>query len=129
MMFRRRKTSQPYETVRNPLVAIPLIPAGVEAGIDDLDLVQVRREHTPRTRIGRTAVRWLGQRYARRTRLDERGSFYWKQINGRRTLHEIADRLGDQFELAPTEARQAVMLFTKMLMLRNLISLKIDAQV
>ena len=124
-MARRSKTSPSTETVRNPLAAIPLVSTGVEAGVDDLNLIQVRREHLPRTRLGRVATRFLGQRYAKRTRLDERGSFYWKQIDGRRSLHEIAEKLAGKFDLAPEESRNAVMVFTKMLMLRNLISLKV----
>jgi hypothetical protein len=48
----------------------------------------------------------------RRVRLDERGSFVWRQIDGERTVAEIARELGAEFgaEVEPADERVALLL-------------------
>ena len=59
--------------------------------------------------------------------LDQRGTWFWKQIDGRRSLLTLAGRMAREFDLSPEESRAAVVVFTKMLMLRHLIVLRTDS--
>jgi hypothetical protein len=56
--------------------------------------------------------------------LDERGSFFWSLIDGKRDLFEISERLESRFKLEESESRNAAILFVKMLMRRGFIRLK-----
>ncbi len=59
-----------------------------------------------------------------RVNLDKHGSFFWRLIDGQRTLHEIERVLREHESLQRRESREAVVLFVKMLMNRRLIWLK-----
>lgn len=60
-----------------------------------------------------------------RINLDARGSFFWRQINGQRSLREIDAVLREEFELTDEESKKATLVFTKQLMLRHLIVLDV----
>ena len=91
---------------------------------------QVRLRQAPPPKPGLRA--FLSRRFAmfpfRLVCLDERGTFYWKQIDGRRTLAEIEYRLRREYRMEPASSRDAVIIFTKMLMRRSLIALKLPHQ-
>jgi Coenzyme PQQ synthesis protein D (PqqD) len=57
--------------------------------------------------------------------LDEKGSFFWSLIDGRRSLFEIAGRFRSHFDLEDSKSREATVLFVKMLMRRGFIRLKL----
>ncbi len=70
-------------------------------------------------------ARKFGFRRAVQISLDERGSFFWAQIDGKRRLAEIERALRRQFKLNKQDSKEATILFTKMLMLRHLIHLEV----
>jgi len=109
--------------VRDPLRAIPLRPDGV-AAVQKPDGLLVSRSVI---RGGRGWLgRWFARDYAVRALLDARGRFFWEQIDGRRSLDEIAGLLERQSGLDKAAARQAIFAFTKELMRRNLVALRLD---
>ena len=57
--------------------------------------------------------------------LDERGAFFWGRIDGQRSLTVILGELQARFGLDPAVARWCIIEFTKQLMRRNLVELKI----
>lgn len=130
MRWLKRKTSAPADQAlpaRDPLAAVPLLAANVEFGTDNLGLIQLRRRLEPKGPLTRTMTRWAGLRYAARLNLDAAGSFFWRQIDGRRTLDAIAAALAAQFAWSTDQARTAVLEFTRVLMLRHLIRLQVEA--
>lgn len=133
-MFFRRKKEQvadkplaPKAPARNPFEAVPLIAPGV---VEERDakgmLVLVHRTPVP-TRYARLLGRYLGRERTSRTILDENGTFFWQQIDGKRSLGRIADAIRINLNQPEEQAREAVISFTKDLMKRNLIQLKLQA--
>jgi hypothetical protein len=59
--------------------------------------------------------------------LDPKGAEFWALVDGCRSLRTIAARLGKRWKMETSEAEDAVILFTKMLMARQLIALEIPA--
>ncbi len=78
---------------------------------------------------GRGWRAWLDKRFAmfpfRMVCLDEVGTFFWKQIDGSRTLAEIEEQVRGHARMEASQSRDAVILFTKMLMRRSLIALQL----
>ena len=87
-------------------------------------VVLVRAMPVP-LRYARLLGRFLGRERIARTLLDEHGGFFWRQIDGVRTLGQIADAVRKQMNRPEMETRAAVISFTKDLMKRNLLSLKV----
>lgn len=112
-------------TYRDPLTAIPLVTPGVEARADAANLIQLRYQLPARSRLEHFFAITLQFRPPLRINLDERGSCFWRLIDGERNLHRIAERLGATFSLPREQANQAVMLFTRELMRRGVIRLEI----
>ena len=79
------------------------------------------RGHFPRRGF---AARIFGSEKLVQTVLDDRGSFFWSLLDGRRNLLEIAGRLGTRFSLDTAASREATVLFVKMLMRRGLLRLQ-----
>jgi hypothetical protein len=77
-------------------------------------------------RYGRLLGRFLGRERIARVILDENGTFFWRQIDGIRDLGQIANAVRKQMNRPEMEARAAVISFTKDLMKRNLLSLKVS---
>ena len=113
-------------TRKDPFAACPVHAPYVEAREID-GKVQVRLQPPPSAGRG-----WWASLTFRLTMfpfrlvcLDELGTFYWKQVDGRRTLADIERRLRDHARMEPGQSRDAVVVFTKMLMRRSLIALKL----
>lgn len=87
-------------------------------------VVLVRATPVP-VRYARLLGRWLGRERIARTLLDVNGGFFWRQIDGVRTLGQIADALRQQMNRPEEETREAAIAFTQDLMKRNLIVLKV----
>ena len=114
-------------TRKDPFAACPVHAPYVEAREID-GKVQVRLQPPPSAGRGgwrASLARRLTMFPFRLVCLDELGTFYWKQVDGRRTLAEIERRLRDHARLEPGQSRDAVVVFTKMLMRRSLIALKL----
>ena len=131
-MFWRRtkksnKASQPArrKPARDPFEVVPMVAEGVRTEVGK-DGVTVLVSMTPvPMRYGRLLGRFLGRERIARVILDENGTFFWRQIDGIRTLSQIANAVRKQMNRPEMEARAAVISFTKDLMKRNLLSLKV----
>jgi hypothetical protein len=108
----------------NPFAACPVQAPFVQVE-ENQGRIQVRQTPPPRQGIRAFLARRFSMFPFRVVCLDERGTFYWKQIDGKRTLGEIEQRLRTQYRMEPGQSRDAVVLFTKMLMRRSLIALKL----
>ena len=108
----------------DPFVAIPAIAEGVQARKDSLGLLQIRAERPPKGPLARLAAR-LGLRRSVRVNLDEYGTLFWEGIDGSRSLAEIARIVCEQTKQDAAECNKAILLFTRLLMLRGLIYLAI----
>jgi len=120
--WRRKRTARPG---RDPLAAVPRVPAGVTAETLSDGLV-VSRRLSPGRGVGGRLVQWAGGKFPVRVVLDERGAFFWGRIDGRRRLAGIAGDLQERFGLETATARGCTIEFTKQLMRRNLVELKIE---
>jgi len=107
----------------DPLDATPVVPSGVEAAIGRQALAQLRRPLPEQKGLGGWVNRTLGGRQVR-VNLDERGTAFWQLIDGERTLAHIERELRRRYNLGAQESRTAVVAFTKMLMQRGLVALR-----
>ncbi len=108
----------------DPFAAIPFVGQNVEARSDSQGLIQLRMTLKPEPGVSHWLAHKLGMTRDARVNLDRRGSFFWSQIDGRRTLHDIERAMRERESLRRRESREAVVLFVKMLMSRRLIWLK-----
>ena len=127
--FSRRKRVRNLSDlgVGDPLSVVPAAEANVEARQDDCQRVQLRRMIEPKPGLYRRVARLLRYRHDVRVNLDEGGSCFWRQIDGRRDLGSIAVAVGKHLGVDDDEARKAVMAFTRALMIRRLIYLKLPS--
>jgi len=109
----------------DPLAVTPEAEPDAEARIDEKNLLQVRRRFPARGGLYGWISRKLRYRHEVRINLDERGTRFWQLMDGRRNLDAIAVALGKEFDLERSKAREAVILFTKMLMTRHLVYLRV----
>ena len=128
LMRNRRKNAEIKAAVaqlRDPLAVVPVIAEGVEAREDANGLLQIRK--TPS--CGRALTSRLSQRLGLqrhiRVNLDAHGTIFWRAIDGRRCLREIAEVVFRQTRQDPEAATEAAVLFVKMLMVRHLVYLKV----
>ena len=117
----KRKAAPPG---RDPLLAVPRVAPGATAVPSNGGMLVTRKVQL-RSLMGRLAAR-LGGRPSVRVVLDERGAFFWDRIDGQRSLAVIANELQAQFVLDAAVARWCVIEFTKQLMRRNLVELKVE---
>ncbi|OPZ28396.1 MAG: hypothetical protein BWZ02_01323 [Lentisphaerae bacterium ADurb.BinA184] len=112
---------------RNPFDAVPLVAPGVSirAGGEAGSAFLRAELDTPDTRRGRF-LRRLHMQRAAHIKLDPQGTVFWRLIDGRRDLGEIACAIARELGLAEKDAREATIRFTRDLMLRNYIMLKIS---
>ena len=113
------------DRMADPFDAVPQVPDGVEARTDAAGLVRLRRSPPRRRGLGSLLGRMVRLERAARTNLDERGSFFWSQIDGRRDLHDVTRRLSERFGLSRADARAATVLFVKAMMTRGLLVLEV----
>ena len=112
-------------TRRDPLAATPVAVPGVQAQRDAANLLQLRRPLPTRGRIGAVLERVFGFNRYVRFNLDEQGGWFWERIDGKRDLHAIETELRKRFSLSPEESVKAVIEYTKVLMMRGLICLRL----
>ncbi|NLF29559.1 MAG: PqqD family protein [Planctomycetes bacterium] len=110
----------------NPLDVVPQAEPDVEARPDSRDCLHLRRRFEPTGRLYRHVARLLRHRHEVRIALDERGTLFWRLMDGRRTLRMIAAAMAAALDGADEdEARRAVILFARLLMARHLVYLKV----
>ena len=126
-MFGRTKPPVPTPTATrtaDPLAAIPLKPANVELREDSQGCLHLRLTPTLGP-VQHKVARWLGYDYTRKLTLDEHGTFYYRLVDGQHTLAAIVDELAQKLGQDRRDVATMVVTFTKMLMTRNMIVLKI----
>lgn len=109
--------------IQMALAAVPETDPNTETRPDGDGALQLRRTVVSGSRIVRLLNRWFQRTDYLQVRLDARGTFFWQQINGQRSLDEIARNLARQFSITESESREAVIVFTKKLMTRQVIHL------
>jgi hypothetical protein len=107
------------------LAAIPETAPGIEAHLDAAGTLQVRRAVVPKWCVTQALNRWFCHTDYVQVRLDAQGTFFWHQIDGLRSLEDIACNLAGSLGMAKSDSREAVLVFTKMLMIRQLIRLRV----
>ena len=111
----------------DPFAARPVHAPFVEAE-EKNGQIQLRQAPPPQRGARAFLARHFSMFPFRLVCLDEHGTFYWKQIDGERTLGQIEQKLRSHYQMEPAQSRDAVILFTKMLMRRSLIALKLPHQ-
>jgi len=109
----------------NPLLAIPVVAERVDSATDSAGLIQLRQSEVPRGRVGKLIYRLLHFRPQRVLKLDEPGSFFWSNIDGSTDLSRLSQKLAKRFAVDDASARKSVLMFTKTLMIKRLIQLKV----
>ena len=121
-----KKPPLPGITVSSdPLDVVPCIPQQVEARSDSKNNVQLRYCHPPKSRLDALVMRTLKLRKAIRVNLDERGSAFWRMIDGQHDLHWISGQIATKYDIADEQAKGAAVAFVRDLMLRGMVQLKV----
>ena len=109
----------------HPLDAVPIVPAETRAHPIAGNRLLLSRELPARDTARDRFARWLGIGRIRRAELCERGTCFWQAIDGTTSLRTIAQHLAIQWDVTEDDSRQACVLFTKMLMTRGLLALRL----
>jgi hypothetical protein len=119
-----RKSEATRGVLKDPFDAIPIIPESVEIREDREGNVQLR---VPQDlgRMREKVADWLGQDHSSKVALDEHGSFFIRQIDGERDLKMIVDAMVEHSGRARKDVEEGVVLYTKKLMTKNMLALKI----
>ena len=110
-----------------PFAARPVRIPFVRARADGQGCLQVKYSPPPGHGLRGFLARHFSIFPSCRIFLDEKGSFFWRLIDGRRDLSDIEGELRRHYQMGAGESRDAVILFTKMLMRRGLIGLKLPS--
>jgi hypothetical protein len=124
MGFFRKKSPPPTPVVSNPLTVVPLKPANVEVRTDSQGLIHLKMT-PPLKPFKRKVAQWLRYEYSAKVELDEYGSYYYSLVDGEQTLSSIVDAMAQKLGKTRKETAQTVVAFTKSLMTRNLLVLKV----
>jgi len=123
-LVRKRKTSA-AGPVRDPLDAVPLVAEGVEAREGQGGLVQLKRTWRPVRGMRGLLAKALKYEHSSRLDLDALGSAYWRLVDGRRTLRQVAAALARESSRTEAECRKATIQFTRSLVLRHFANLQL----
>ena len=123
---KRRKIKHLGELgLTDPLAVTPAAEPDVETRPDEDDLLHLRRSFAPKPGLYGWLSRVMRYRHEVRVDLDERGTMFWRLMDGRRNLDTIAAAMSKRCDLDRSKAREAVIVFVKMLMTRRLVYLKV----
>lgn len=122
-----KRPPSPRSLIRDPLAVVPLKPDNVELRRDSHGLVHLRLRPTI-TGFRKRVADALRHDYSRKIALDEMGTRFYSLVDGARTLGAIADEMANASGTDRKETAERVVLFTKNLMTRNLIVLKVPAE-
>ncbi|MFP4379981.1 MAG: PqqD family protein [Candidatus Sumerlaeia bacterium] len=107
-------------------MAIPHINEGVEVYTEAKTGYKIRKQIKPEPGISDFLARKLKFRKDIRVDLDQTGTFFWQQIDGKQSLGDIEKKMREKFDLSEQDAKRSVIIFTKGLMLRHLIALQMS---
>jgi hypothetical protein len=110
---------------QHPLAAVPVVPPNTSAEpLPGARGILLRQREVPPGRLS-AWIAALGFRRERRFELDAVGAQFWNEIDGRRSLADIRQRLCDGFGFDEEQAGRAVVEFTSVLMQRGLLALRV----
>jgi hypothetical protein len=96
----------------------------VEVKRDDRGMIHLRARPTP-TGLMKKVARLFHYDFSKQVELDEYGTLYFSQIDGRKTLRDIVEALTGKLGDDRQKIAEGVILFTRNLMARNLIMLEV----
>ncbi|HAR67171.1 MAG TPA: hypothetical protein DCR55_13305 [Lentisphaeria bacterium] len=114
---------------KNPFEAVPCHNPMAEVLLDQNNCCQIRMPVQRGSGFGAKLIRKFRLYRNIRVNLDAHGSFFWSQVDGKRDLRSIEQKLRTEFSLTVDQSRHATLQFTKMLMLRHLIQLQVEQPV
>ena len=120
----RIRSKKVHPIFAHPLDAVPFIPESVEMKEDSAGNLQMRVEQKL-SRLRTRVANWLGQDHSIIVALDEHGSFFIRQIDGQKDLRQIVDAMVENSGRSREDVEAGVMLYTKKLMMKNMIALKL----
>jgi hypothetical protein len=114
--------------IRDPFAVIPMQPENVELRRDSRGRIHLRL--TPQLKGFQAALaRWLHYDCTKKVELDQHGTLFYGLVDGTRSLAQIVDAMTAQLGKARKEIEPGVILFTKGLMTRRLLLLKVADRV
>ena len=129
MFFNKKKKEEdieiPEHPLRDPLLAIPIIPEHVEVRYDDYEIIHLRSMPTAKS-LNDNIRKVLRQDYSRKVELDEHGTFCYRLIDGQHNLRYIAEQFAKKYEQDRHTSNMQIIMFFKELMKKNLVALRID---
>jgi len=125
--LKKRQAAPARPVIRDPLAAIPLAPPNLVMKQDEKGLTQLRLD-MPLNRVRKALVKHFGFDFSRKIGLDEVGTLYFSLVDGKRPLREIVDKMVGKLGRERQEVEKAVILFTKKLMIMNMILLHITPE-
>lgn len=126
MLLRKKKPLPPLVPPHTePFLAVAHLDPKAEVRKDTNGHLQIRRKLPDRPGLSEFLARTLGFRRALRINLDERGTFFWNQVDGKRSLGQIETQVRTYYELEAQESKTAIILYTKALLLRHLMHLEL----
>ncbi len=126
VLFRKKEPPPPLGPPHtDPFLAVAHLDPKAVVRTDTNGHLQIRREQPARPGISEFLARNLGFRRALRINLDERGTFFWNQVNGMWSLGEIEMRVRQHYDLEAQESKAAIIVYTKALLLRHLMHLEL----
>jgi hypothetical protein len=128
-MGRRKREGAPggAAAARDPLDAVPVAHENVETAGDDAGNMHLRRKIEVRKGFFAPVARLLRLKRYKQLDLDKRGARFWRLIDGKRSLKTISSAMASECAADSKEMEKAVMLYTKALMLRGFVGLKIGS--
>jgi hypothetical protein len=123
-LFSRKKTPPPCPPAADPLAAVPLKPDNVEIRRDTQGRIHLKLTPVLKPLHRKVAV-WLHYDYCAKVELDEVGSHYYSLVDGCHSLSAIVDEMGVKLGKSRDEIAMQVIEFTKSLMVRNMLALKV----
>ena len=125
---RQTPSSSPTPIPADPTQVIPCVAPRVHVRADENGSLHIRKEAESSKRMEALFQKFFGWRRDRYVNLDERGTEFWKLIDGERTLAEIATLLSEVWTMEIPECKKAVIVYTRALMIRHLVVLVVKTE-
>lgn len=121
---RRHARTTPGPVITDKFSVIPIQPEQVECKRDSRGMLHLRLNAPPK-KLSQKIAGLLGYDYTSKLELDEYGTFYYEQVDGETPLDEIVTRMTEKLGVDRETTAEKVVLFTKKLMVMNMLALKI----
>lgn len=125
--WKTRKAGPPAPVVGDPLSVVPLKPDNVEVRTDSRGFIHLRMT-PPLKPLHRKVAHWLKYEYSAKVELDEYGTLFYGLVDGERTLGAIIEAMAGTTGKSRKDMAMGVVAFTKSLMTRNMLVLKVPAR-